>query len=163
MLAAGYVLGAESLHKAKSYDEEHMFLAQKAKVAVEKAREKIVEVDQKLHISENVVFAAHTVAEKAKEVDQTLGVSQKASAAAGAVKDAASTVTRQPLIAGFKSTVQGAMQGAAQGINTAVSNVREDTKRAIREKQGPEAADPNAPLEVAPEAAPAPSAPPAEQ
>jgi len=78
MLAAGYVLGADTFQKAREIDE-HNQLTAKVSAAATAAKEKVLEIDQQLKISETIGAIGTGVANKAREVDEAWKISENIS------------------------------------------------------------------------------------
>jgi hypothetical protein len=78
MLAAGYVLGADTIQKAREIDEQNQ-LSAKVAAAAAAAKEKVLEIDQQLKISETIAALGTNVANKAKEVDEAWKISENLS------------------------------------------------------------------------------------
>jgi len=88
LLAAGYVLGSDTVSQARDFDEKHMITLQ-LKVGAEQVKAKANEIDRALHISETANVIRTVTLEKAKEVDEKLHISEKVNQAADAVQQQA--------------------------------------------------------------------------
>ncbi|XP_070038463.1 binding partner of ACD11 1-like isoform X3 [Nicotiana tomentosiformis] len=73
MLAKGYILGKDSVGKAKSFDEKHQLTSS--------ASAKVASLNQKIGLTEKISIGTSIVNEKVREVDQKLQVSEKAKSA----------------------------------------------------------------------------------
>ncbi|GAM19665.1 hypothetical protein SAMD00019534_028400 [Acytostelium subglobosum LB1] len=99
MLAAGYTLGQEAIHKARQVDEENN-ISNKIKGGAESIKATASEIDQKLHISEGASAIKTAVVEKAKEMH----IGENATAVKTAVVEKAKAVDERFQISGmFKS------------------------------------------------------------
>jgi len=138
LLAAGYVLTNDAFDKAKEVDEKHMISLQ-AKIALEQVKVKAHEIDKQLGLSEKAATLQNLASEKVKQIDEQLHISEKAKEAANTVKTTATNVAKQvsenPTISKGVTTVKD----TATNIKTSVSNVfndyKEQTQKAIEEKQ----------------------------
>jgi len=75
MIAAGYCLGADTLAKAKDYDEKHNISLQ-LKIGAEELKKKVLEIDNSYGISAKAVSIASATSEKIKQVDQNYHISE---------------------------------------------------------------------------------------
>lgn len=133
MLAAGYVLGSDTIQKARDLDDKHMISLQ-LKVGAEQIKAKANEIDRQLHISETATAIKAGVVEKAKEVDEKLHLSEKVGAAATAAKLQASALAAK---ANENETIAkgvGILKAVGGSIQTSYQNFREETSKAIDEK-----------------------------
>jgi len=169
LIAAGYVLGSDTIGKARDLDEKHMISLQ-LKVGAEQIKAKANEIDKQLHISETASAIKTGVVEKAKEVDEKLHISEKVGAAATAAKQQASAFAAK---ANENETIAkgvGLLKAVGNNIQTSFQNFKDETSKAIdekiQEKEGtsPRASSPTSPSAppVAPVVADAPAIPTAE-
>lgn len=172
LIAAGYVLGSDTIGKAREIDEKHMISLQ-LKVGAEQIKAKANEIDKTLHISETATAIRTGVVEKAKEVDEKLHITEKVDAAVLAAKTQASALAAKAQETESIAKAVGLLKAVGGSIQNSFQSFKEETSRAIdekeREKEGtsPRAGSspPNANANVnvsAPVAVPAPvaSAPP---
>jgi len=143
MTASGYVLASDALNKAKQYDEEHNITLQ-LKVGMEQLKVKAHEVDQTYGISEKAASVKHTAEEKAKKLNEDYKITEKASAAAEKVKSTAGAVAAKAQENATVSQAVGTVKSGWQSVSNAVSGAyqeyREQTAKAIEEKQKERAA-----------------------
>jgi hypothetical protein len=172
LLAAGYILGTDSVAQARDFDEKHMISLQ-IKVGAEQVKAKANELDKALHITETATAIKTVTLEKAKEVDEKFGITSKANQAAEAVKQQASAIATKAqeneMVAkgvGFLSTL-GSTIGATLGatleatgatIHQSIQSIKDETNAAVEQKraeQGAAAASlsssPSAPVPSAPQ------------
>eukprot|EP01110_Echinostelium_bisporum_P010403 TRINITY_DN3771_c0_g1_i2.p1 TRINITY_DN3771_c0_g1~~TRINITY_DN3771_c0_g1_i2.p1 ORF type:complete len:172 (+),score=99.48 TRINITY_DN3771_c0_g1_i2:472-987(+) len=127
LIAAGYVLGSDSIGKAREFDEKHSITQQ--------IKAKVDEVDKALHISETAAAVKTAATEKAKEVDQQLQISAKANAAADAVSKQASAIATKVGENEVVSKGVGILKGFGATISNSVQNLKDESSRAIDEKR----------------------------
>jgi len=151
MLASGYVLATDALAKAKHYDDEHNITLQ-LKVGVEQLKVKAHELDQTYGISEKAAAVKLQATEKAKQMDEEYKISEKASNAADKVKATATTVASK---AQENQTINSAVESVKTGWQTVTTSVqgiyqeyKDQTQRAIEEKQRQRVGSQAAPLDV---------------
>jgi len=138
LLAAGYVLTNDAFEKAKEVDEKHSISLQ-AKVALEQVKVKAHEIDVQLGISEKASTLQKQATEKVKQIDEQLHISEKATAAANTIKTTATTVANQvaanPTVAKGLSALKDAATSVKTSVESAYEDTREQTQKAIEEKQ----------------------------
>lgn len=145
LLAAGYVVGEDTVAKAREFDEKHSILLQ-AKIGYETVKAKALEVDQKLHISEKVAAAAQVVEDKAKQVDEKYQVSAKAHQAAAVVKDKANeTFDKLKENPKFADGLNKAME-LADSVKSKYQDLSHQMSAAVAEKRAEKG---GAPVELA--------------
>jgi len=156
LIAAGYVLGADTISKARDLDEKHMFSLQ-LKVGAEQIKAKANEIDKQLHISETATAIKTGVVEKAKEVDEKLHISEKVGAAATVAKQQASAFAAK---ANENETIAkgvGILRAVGDTIQNSFNNFKDETNKAIDEKLEKEGLSPRStsPIPVASAVVPA--------
>jgi RNA recognition motif-containing protein len=138
LAAAGYVLANDAIDRAKDYDDKHNFSNQ-AKGAIEQVKVKAQELDQQYKISETAVNLKNTVEQKAKEIDQSYHISEKAQQAANAVKSTATAVVSKIQENSTVSSGIDTLMNTANLVTSTVQNayleVKDQTSKAIEEKQ----------------------------
>jgi len=138
LLAAGYILGKDTLQKAQEFDEKHQILV-KAQMAVDQLKAKAQEIDQTYHISEKVQVASSIVQAKAQEIDQTYHISERVNNAANVAKVQAQTLATRaqenPTIAQGISTLSNTIQNVKQTVTTTYNDYKTQVDRAIEEKE----------------------------
>lgn len=133
LVAAGYVLGSDTIQRARDLDDKHMITLQ-LKVGAEQIKAKANEIDRQLHISETATAIKTGVVEKAKEVDAQLHITEKVGAAASAAKLQATALAAK---ANENETVAkgvGFLKAVGDTITTSFQSFREETSKAIDEK-----------------------------
>lgn len=135
MIASGYVLGADTIGKARDLDEKHMISLQ-LKVGAEQIKAKANEIDKQLHISETATAIKTGVVEKAKEVDTKFGISVTVGAATEVAKAQATALVAK---ANENETVAKGL-GILKAVGTNISNsfysFKDETSQAIDAKMG---------------------------
>lgn len=134
LVAAGYVLGTDTISKAREIDEKHMISLQ-LKVGAEQIKAKANEIDKQLHISETATAIKTTVVQKATEVDEKLHITEKVGAAAGVAKQQANTLLNK---ANENDTIAkgvGMLKTVGNTVQSAYQNFRDETSKAIDEKE----------------------------
>jgi septation ring formation regulator EzrA len=76
MLEKGYVLGNNTMSKAKSFDEKHQLTANASQIAAN-AQAKVVSIDNKIGITQKLNAGAATINQQVKAVDEKYHVSEK--------------------------------------------------------------------------------------
>lgn len=157
MLAAGYVLGADTIGKARDLDDKHMITLQ-LKVGAEQIKAKANEIDRQLHISETATAIKTGVVGKAKEVDEKLHITEKVGAAATAVSQQATALAAK---ANENETIAkgvGFLKTVGDSISNSFQSFKEETSKAIdekiQEKEGTTSPRPESPSSSAPSAPP---------
>jgi len=150
LLAAGYVLGSDTIGKARELDEKHMITLQ-LKVGAEQIKAKANEIDRQLHISETATAIKTGVVEKAREVDEKLHISEKVGAAAEATKLQATALLAK---ANENETIAkgvGILKTVGNNIQNSFQSFRDETSKAIDDKMSEkEGGSPRAPVASAP-------------
>jgi len=134
LLAAGYVLGSDSIGKARDLDEKHMISLQ-IKVGAEQIKAKANEIDRQLHITETATAIKTAAFEKAKEVDEKYQITQKVGNAAEMAKQQVSAIATK---ANENETVAkgvNAVKAVGSAIQQSVQNLKEETLKAVDEKK----------------------------
>jgi len=138
MIASGYVLATDAVSKAKQYDDEHNITLQ-LKVGMEQLKVKAHELDQTYGISEKAASVKLQATEKAKKMDEDYKITEKASAAADKVKATATTVAAKaqenPTISQAVGTVKTGWQTVSNSVQGLYQDYKDQTQRAIEEKQ----------------------------
>jgi len=158
LIAAGYVLGTDTINKARDLDEKHMISLQ-LKVGAEQIKAKANEIDKTLHISETATAIKTGVVEKAKEVDEKLHISEKVGAAATVAKQQANAFVTK---ANENETIAkgvGILRAVGDSISSSFNNFKDETNKAIDEKLEKEGLSPRAVSPVLTATTTAPSAP----
>jgi len=155
LVAAGYVLGSDTIGKARELDEKHMISLQ-LKVGAEQIKAKANEIDKQLHISETAAAVKASVVEKAKEVDEKLQISEKVGTVATAAKLQASALAAK---ANENETIAkgvGVLKAVGSSIQNSFQSFKDETSKAIDEKkQEKEGLSPRAGTPPPPSAPPA--------
>jgi len=134
LVAAGYVLGSDTIQKARDLDDKHMISLQ-LKVGAEQIKAKANEIDRQLHISETATAIKTGVVEKAKEVDAQLHITEKVGAAASAAKLQATALAAK---ANENETVAkgvGFLKAVGDAVTTSFQSFKDETSKAIDEKK----------------------------
>jgi len=76
MLAKGYVLGNNTMSKAKSFDEKHQLTANASQLAAN-AQAKVVSLDNKIGITQKFSAGTAAINQQVKAVDEKFQVSEK--------------------------------------------------------------------------------------
>jgi len=146
LLASGYVLAQDALTKAKQIDDEHNISLQ-LKVGVETLKVKAHELDQAYHITEKATSMKQTATVKAKKIDEDYKITEKATQAANTVKTnaiqaAAKAQENQTIKSGVDSMKSG-WAAVTQSVSGIYTEYKEQTAKAIEEKQREKAAQAN--------------------
>jgi len=146
LLASGYVLAQDALTKAKQIDDEHNISLQ-LKVGVETLKVKAHELDQAYHITEKATAMKQTATVKAKKIDEDYKTTEKATQAANTVKTnaiqaAAKAQENQTIKSGVDSMKSG-WAAVTQSVSGIYTEYKEQTAKAIEEKQREKAAQAN--------------------
>jgi len=133
LVAAGYVLGSDTIQKARDVDEKHMISLQ-LKVGAEQIKAKANEIDKTLHISETATAIKTGVVEKAKEVDEKLHITEKFDAAVSATKQQASAFAAKAQENETIAKGVGLLKAVGNNIQNSLQSFKDETSRAIDEK-----------------------------
>jgi len=158
LIAAGYVLGADTIGKARDLDDKHMISLQ-LKVGAEQIKAKANEIDKQLHITETAVAIKTGIVTQAQVVDEKLHISEKVGAAATVAKAQASALAAK---ANENETIAkgvGILKAVGDAVQSSFNNFKDETNKAIDEKLEKEglsprsgaaaqAAAPSAPVET---------------
>ncbi|CAA2968055.1 binding partner of ACD11 1-like [Olea europaea subsp. europaea] len=129
MLAKGFILGKDTLNKAKDFDEKHQFTST--------ASAKVASLDQKIGLSEKISLGATMVNDRAKEMDQKFQVSEKTkstfTAAEQTVSNAGSTIMKNRHVLTGVSWVTGAFNKVTKAAGELGQKTNE---KIIEEEQG---------------------------
>jgi hypothetical protein len=120
LLAAGYILGENTVSQARDFDEKHMISLQ-IKVGAEQVKAKANELDKALHISETANVIKTVTVEKAKEVDEKLGLTTKVNQAAEVMKQQANAIAANEVVAkgvGLLSTIGNSIQQSFESLKS---------------------------------------------
>jgi hypothetical protein len=134
LVAAGYVLGTDTIQRARDLDDKHMISLQ-LKVGAEQIKAKANEIDRQLHISETATAIKTGVVEKAKEVDAQLHITEKVGAAATVAKQQATALAEK---AGQNETIAkgvGLLKAVGDVVAGQFATLKEETSKAIDEKK----------------------------
>jgi len=138
MVASGYVLASDALHKAKQYDDDHNITLQ-LKVGVEQLKVKAHEIDQQYKLSEKAAAVKEKATEQAKKLDEEFKISEKASNAANTVKAATLSATAKaqenPTIKHGVESIKSGWNSVTQSVTGFYNEYKEQTVKAIEEKE----------------------------
>jgi len=152
MLAAGYILGTDTVSQARDFDEKHMISLQ-IKVGAEQVKAKANELDKALHISETANVIKTVTVEKAKEVDEKLGISTKANQAAEAVKQQATAIAAKAQENEMVAKGVGLLSTLGATISQSFQSIKDETLATVEQKRAEQGSPPS------PTSTPVPSAP----
>jgi len=138
MLAAGYVLGTDSVAKAREFDEKHMISLQ-LKVGAEQVKAKANEIDKALHISETANVIKTVTMEKAKEMDEKLHISENMNRAADAVKQQASALATKATENEVVAKGVGILQNLGTTLQQSFQRLQDETMANVEEKRAKDA------------------------
>jgi len=154
LIAAGYVLGEESIQKAKEFDEKHNILLQ-ARIGYEQGKKVLLGVDQKLHLSEKVLAVTAAVEEKAKQVDEKYQLSDKAQLAATMVRDKTTeTIAKlkeNNTVAGGINKFNDLADNVKAQVTSKYNDIQQQVSAAVAEKRAHGEAQPVSTVETIPE------------
>ncbi|XP_073313201.1 binding partner of ACD11 1-like [Primulina huaijiensis] len=123
MLAKGYILGKESVSKAKSFDEKHQLTST--------ATAKVVSFDKKIGLSEKINMGTSIVNDKVREVDEKLQVSEKAKSAFAAAEQTVSNAGSAIMKNRYVLTGATWVTGAFNRVTKAAGDVGQKTKEKV--------------------------------
>eukprot|EP00026_Physarum_polycephalum_P011944 Phypoly_transcript_12195.p1 GENE.Phypoly_transcript_12195~~Phypoly_transcript_12195.p1 ORF type:complete len:307 (-),score=67.13 Phypoly_transcript_12195:19-939(-) len=144
MLAAGYILGENTVSQARDFDEKHMISLQ-IKVGAEQVKAKANELDKALHISETANVIATVTMEKAKEVDEKLGLSTKANQAAEVVKQQASAIATKAQENEMVAKGVGILSTIGATISQSFQSIKDETLANVEQKRAEQGGNPPSP------------------
>ncbi|CAA3010304.1 binding partner of ACD11 1-like [Olea europaea subsp. europaea] len=123
LLAKGYILGKESVDKAKSFDEKHQLTST--------ATAKVISFDKKIGLSEKISVGTSVVNDKVREVDEKLHVSDKAKAALNAAEQTVSNAGSAIMKNRYVLTGTTWVTGAFNKVTKAAGDVGQKTKEKV--------------------------------
>ncbi|XP_022881672.1 binding partner of ACD11 1-like isoform X2 [Olea europaea var. sylvestris] len=123
LLAKGYILGKESVDKAKSFDEKHQLTST--------ASAKVISFDKKIGLSEKISVGTSVVNDKVREVDEKLHVSDKAKAALNAAEQTVSNAGSAIMKNRYVLTGTTWVTGAFNKVTKAAGDVGQKTKEKV--------------------------------
>eukprot|EP01117_Protostelium_nocturnum_P005193 TRINITY_DN188_c0_g1_i1.p1 TRINITY_DN188_c0_g1~~TRINITY_DN188_c0_g1_i1.p1 ORF type:complete len:275 (-),score=118.50 TRINITY_DN188_c0_g1_i1:76-900(-) len=134
LLSAGYVLADGALDKAKEFDEKFN-IANTAKAVADQIKTKAQEIDQQFLISEKASAVKAIATEKVNQVDEKFQVSQKAQQAMDAVKKSAQDVANKVQENPAAQSAYAQVQAVGNSLANYITETKEQTSKAIDEKQ----------------------------
>jgi len=137
LLAAGYVLGSDTVSKARDLDEKHMITLQ-FKVGAEQVKAKANEIDRALHISETANVIKTVTLEKAKQVDEQLHISEKVNQAADVVKQQVSGFANKASENEVVAKGVGIVKNIGNSIQQSFQNLRDESLALVEQKRAQE-------------------------
>jgi predicted RND superfamily exporter protein len=137
LLAAGYVLGSDTVSQARDFDEKHMITLQ-LKVGAEQVKAKANEIDRALHISETANVIKTVTLEKAKEVDEKLGITDKVNQAADAVKQQANALATKAAENEVVAKGVGMMKSIGNSIQQSFQSLKDESLLLVEQKRAQE-------------------------
>ena len=140
LTASGYMLGANTLARARKFDEEHFNLGLRMQVGVEITKNKVADIDRALGISAGVGSAVQTTTAAARAVDERLGVSSTVAAATSATVGVASSAASAVAAAPGVRHVVTAASAAADAVSSSVSSYTAATAAEVAARQADQAA-----------------------
>ncbi|XP_057448660.1 binding partner of ACD11 1-like [Lotus japonicus] len=123
MLAKGFILGKDAVHKAKTFDEKLQLSST--------ASAKVASFDQKVGLSEKISAGASVVSDKVREVDQKFQVSEKTKSALSAAEQTVSTAGSAIMKNRYILTGASWVTGAFSRVTKAAGEVGEKTKEKV--------------------------------
>jgi len=150
MIAAGYMLGVDSVAKAKDYDERHSISAQ-LKVGAEELKKKVLEVDQAYQISataaaltaaataqvkavDDAYGISTTLAEKSKALDESYQISLRTAATSAAIAAGWASLTASGRDMINKSLAQPAVANATASVTQTYQGIEKESKDLIDQR-----------------------------
>ncbi|XP_077240021.1 binding partner of ACD11 1-like [Tasmannia lanceolata] len=131
MLAKGYVLGKDALHKAKTFDERHHLTSN--------ASATVVSLDRKMGLSEKLSLGTAVVNEKVREVDELFQVSKNTRSAIAVAEQKASSagsaIMNNRYISTGASWVSSALNMVAKAAEDVSLMTKEKVDKAEEEKK----------------------------
>lgn len=141
LLAAGYILGDNTVSQAREFDEKHMISLQ-LKVGAEQVKAKANEIDKALHISETANVIKTVTMEKAKEVDEKLGITTKVGAAADVVMQQANDLAKMANENEVVAKGVGFFQSIGASISQALQTTKDETMSIVEQKRAEQGGSP---------------------
>lgn len=127
MLAKGFILGKDTLNKAKTFDEKHQFTST--------ASAKVASLDEKIGLSEKITMGTTLVNDKVREVDEKFQVSEKAKSALAAAEQTVSTAGSAIMKNRYVLTGASWVTGAFSRVAKAAEEVGQKTKEKVAEEE----------------------------
>ncbi|XAR72175.1 hypothetical protein NMG60_11018724 [Bertholletia excelsa] len=127
MLAKGFVLGKETLNKAKSFDERH-HLSSNASATV-------ASLDRKMGLSQKLSVGTAVVNEKVREIDERFQVSEKTKSALVAAEQTATSAGSAIMSNRYVSTGASWITNAFSAVAKAAEDVSTLTKEKVEKAE----------------------------
>lgn len=131
MLAKGFVLGKDALHKAKAFDERHHL--------VMNASATVASLDRKMGLSEKLSIGSAVVNERVREVDERFQVLEKTKSALTVAEQTASNAGSMLMSNRYVSTgaswVWSALNVVARAAEDVTLLTKEKVEKAEEEKK----------------------------
>lgn len=123
MLAKGFILGKDTVNKAKSFDEKHQLTST--------ASAKVSSIDKKIGLTEKITIGTSIVNDKVREVDEKLQVSEKAKSALAAAEQTVSNAGTAIMKNRYVLTGTTWVTGAFSKVTKAAGEVGQKTKEKV--------------------------------
>ncbi|XP_038678654.1 binding partner of ACD11 1-like [Tripterygium wilfordii] len=120
MLAKGFMLGKDTVNKAKTFDEKHQLTST--------ASAKVSSIDKKIGLSEKISIGTTVVSDKVREVDQKFQVSEKTKSAYAVAEQKVSTAGSAIMKNRYVLTGASWVTGAFHRVAQAAGDVGQKTK-----------------------------------
>jgi len=144
MLAAGYVLGSDTIQKAREIDEQNQLTA-KVVAAAAAAKEKVLEIDQQLKISETIGALGTGVANKAREVDEAWKISENISygytvvstniqAGVEKAKESPAVQTTTTAVTNLTQNIGNLISPSVEALKANVQDIKQQSNELIEQK-----------------------------
>ncbi|KAH7842077.1 hypothetical protein Vadar_001227 [Vaccinium darrowii] len=131
MLAKGFILGKDTLNKAKSFDEWHHLTSN--------ASATVASIDRTIGLSEKLSIGTAVVNEKVREMDERFQVSEITKSALAAAEQKASTagaaIMSNPIVSSGASWLTSAFDAVSKAAEEVSSMTKEKVEKAEEEKK----------------------------
>lgn len=131
MLAKGFILGKDTLNKAKSFDEWHHLTSN--------ASATVASINRTIGLSEKLSIGTAVVNEKVREMDERFQVSEITKSALAAAEQKASTagaaIMSNPIVSSGASWLTSAFDAVSKAAEEVSSMTKEKVEKAEEEKK----------------------------
>lgn len=149
MLAKGYVLGNNTMSKAKAFDEKHQLSANASQIAAN-ARANVVSIDNKIGITQKLSAGTAAINQQVKAVDEKYhfaektraavqATEQKLNAAGSAIAKNKYVLTGTTWVVGAYAKVAKAAEEVGQKTLEKVSTFGASEQKTVEQKSSPKA------------------------
>jgi len=140
LMAAGYILGEDIIKRSREYDEKYK-ISNQVKVGVEEVKKTMIEMNNKLKISETASYLAATAGDNLKKIDEKYAISATAESQ---IKELDQKLSITPTVEYFKTQAIGfwnsvvqqpTVAAATSSVSTTYNEIATETNELIKKRQ----------------------------